>query len=385
MLAEAKLFNYSTAALNGLEQMVYLSKKQRQIVFPMLIKPLMVFRNAMVRERTSGNDFCMTQLRGIKNYETKSWEPVTVYCTANTKSTKFINRMFLEAAVKYSTGENKFKGPFPVMTVVDDIGQMLKIKALREGLSRGPRMKTSFLLLCNSLHNIENIYSKETLEDFVSNTNYKIIMAEDSQKLSRQLNKLAIFGTKSVQIPADKKGLLSGGKGGFADAVYYHRLAKDLQARRNFSVETKGYQLLLAEGYYHRPVLTKDIHFLKDEKFKEKSLMGVSYFLDSGIFAQRNIQDQQVPGADEVLYDSDIGIDDETELNEYVDIVYDQALGKVQEAPDKTTVLMEDISNKWQSSESGPASAASGNDWWLEEDAFERENYKNNGNPFEKK
>lgn len=385
MLAEAKLFNYSTAALNGLEQMVYLSKKQRQIVFPMLIKPLMVFRNAMVRERTSGNDFCMTQLRGIKNYETKGWEPVTVYCTANTKSTKFINRMFLEAAVKYSTGENKFKGPFPVMTVVDDIGQMLKIKALREGLSRGPRMKTSFLLLCNSLHNIENIYSKETLEDFVSNTNYKIIMAEDSQKLSRQLNKLAIFGTKSVQIPADKKGLLSGGKGGFADAVYYHRLAKDLQARRNFSVETKGYQLLLAEGYYHRPVLTKDIHFLKDEKFKKKSLMGVSYFLDSGIFAQRNIQDQQVPGADEVLYDSDIGIDDETELNEYVDIVYDQALGKVQEAPDKTTALMEDISNKWQSSESGPASAASGNDWWLEEDAFERENYKNNGNPFEKK
>lgn len=99
------------------------------------------------------------------------------------------------------------------------------------------------------------------MEDFVSNTNYKIIMAEDSQKLSRQLNKLAIFGTKSVQIPADKKGLLSGGKGGFADAVYYHRLAKDLQARRNFSVETKGYQLLLAEGYYHRPVLTKDIHF----------------------------------------------------------------------------------------------------------------------------
>ena len=134
MLAEAKLFNYSTAALNGLEQMVYLSKKQRQIVFPMLIKPLMVFRNAMVRERTSGNDFCMTQLRGIKNYETKGWEPVTVYCTANTKSTKFINRMFLEAAVKYSTGENKFKGPFPVMTVVDDIGQMLKIKALREEL-----------------------------------------------------------------------------------------------------------------------------------------------------------------------------------------------------------------------------------------------------------
>lgn len=62
-----------------------------------------------------------------------------------------------------------------------------------------------------------------------------------------------------------------------------------------------------------------------------------------------------------------------------------QALGKVQEAPDKTTALMEDISNKWQSSESGPASAASGNDWWLEEDAFERENYKNNGNPFEKK
>lgn len=113
--------------------------------------------------------------------------------------------------------------------------------------------------------------------------------------------------------------------------------------------------------------------------------MGVSYFLDSGIFAQRNIQDQQVPGADEVLYDSDIGIDDETELNEYVDIVYDQALGKVQEAPDKTTALMEDISNKWQSSESGSASAASGNDWWLEEDAFERENYKNNGNPFEKK
>jgi hypothetical protein len=58
-------------------------------------------------------------------------------------------------------------------------------------------------------------------------------MAENNQKLSKQLNKLAVFGTKSVQIPVHQQMQLIKSIRFMPTRFYYHRLAQDLQASRN--------------------------------------------------------------------------------------------------------------------------------------------------------
>jgi type IV secretory pathway TraG/TraD family ATPase VirD4 len=131
----------------------------------MLLKPLMIFRNAVIRERTSGSDFKMAMLKGIRNPETRRMEPVTVYSTANTKSTKFVSRMFIEIALRQTPGTGKGRNGCPLLVVMDVVGQMLKIRSLVASLSKTKARNMSFLLLCNSLYNFENVYGKEMLED----------------------------------------------------------------------------------------------------------------------------------------------------------------------------------------------------------------------------
>ena len=392
LLVEARLFNYSHEAFIGLQSVTYLSRKQRQIMLPMVLKPLKIFRNPMVRERTSGNDFCLGELRGIKNYGTKNWEPVTIYCTANTKSTKFISRLFMEIMLRRNLSDYKFKGPFPLLAVVEDVGQMLEVKTLGEAVSKGPRHKLSVLMLCNSLHNLEMIYGKEALEDLVANTNYKIVMGEDNRRLSRQLDKLAAFATRSVQIPADNSRKWLRVKKGHADANYYHRIAKKLLARRNLSIATRGWQVLLAEGYYHRPVLTKSLHFLADEKFKEKALMGTSYLLKNEILNRRNRQDDMVPSGETFLFSDLSGIEDEAELDLYMSSVYDQVIDKVQQSLARKSVLADEISSRWAAADNKTAAADDGaraedaeGDWWLKEGAFAGKKESAEVNPFTKK
>lgn len=386
LLAEAVLFNYNAAAINGLRQLAYLSKRQREVVFPMILKPLKVFRNPIIREKTSGNDFGVAKLRGWRNPETQCWEPVTVYCTASTKSSKFVSRLFIEAVMRQNLQGFKFKGPFPAAVIMDDVGQMLKVEGLLNAVSKGAMNKMSFVLLCNSLHNLEQTYGRETVEYLVANTNYKIVMAEDNILLSRQLNKLAVYGTRSVQIPDSGSFNRRKMRRGFADANFYHLIAKDLLSPRRISVETKGYQLLLAEGFYHRPVLTENAHFIKNENFKEKALLEARYFLDASLAEKRNSQDYAVPKAEDVLYDSDLGIDDETELDQYLDIIYNEAAETIHMQSDKASVLAEEISSKWKKDEEPSGNKSEdGNDWWLREDAFAPQPEMEKQNSLEKK
>ncbi len=370
MLREAILFNYSLESIIGLKQLISLSKTQRKIVFSMLLKPLMIFRNPQIRERTTGSDFSLSVLSGIKSNDGKKTEPVTLYSTANTKSTKFVARMFVETLFRYHLSKTKSADGLPIFVVMDDVGQMLKIRTLKEAVARGPRKNISFLLLCNSLHRVEKLYGCEALENLVANTNYKIIMAENNKIMSQQLNKLAVYATKSVQIP-------SGGRKGYlqrkhpADAHYYHRLAGKLLSRHNISIDTFGYHLVLAEGFYHRPVLAKNISFLQDDKFKDKALVDAVYVLDEALVNRRKAQDMDVPDAEDSIFGEDIGIDDETELKQYVESAYEAAVNKIEEV--EAMPLAEEAKNE-----------AEAQDWWLGEQAFDVHEVAETKNPFGK-
>ncbi len=381
LLAEASLFSYGATIVKGLQQFLYLSKQQRQLVFAYVLKPLKVFLNQGLRERTCGNDLPMREVRGVKNTQTKNWEPVTIYSAANTKTSKFVARMFVEMLLNYSVFGAQAKGALPMLMVFDDAGQMLKIRGLAEVIAKGPMMKVSFLLLCNSLNAMERTYGRETLENMVANTSYKIVMADNSSKMSRQLDKLAIFASKSVQIPLDKRRIFSP-KTHFTDANYFHRLANELKVKNK--VETRGYQLLLAEGYYHWPILTSHVHFLRDEKFKNKAMLEAKYFLDAKFVRRRNVQDIKVPRIEEVLYDVDMGIDDEVELNQYMNVVYDEAKSKMPQNQDFAEVMLNDISLKWRKIGDNPQALKDVCEasWWMSENAFEEKQNQISQNPF---
>ena len=156
-----------------------------------------------------------------------------------------------------------------------------------------------------------------------------------------------------------------------------------MRSRRNLSVETRGYQILLAEGFYHRPVLTKNSHFIKDENFKDKSLEGANYFLDPVLTERRNSQDFQIPSLEDAIYDAALTIDDRTELDRYLEVIYEDAAGQITRTPDKETALADDISNRWQSSVAERDGKSDASEWWMDENAFAGSEQATS-NPFEK-
>ncbi len=387
LLDEARFMNYGTRVIDGIRQMVYLSRKQRSIILPLLMKPLTVFKQPSIRERMSSSDFYYDYIHGVR-HESGSWQPVTVYTLAATKPARFVNRFFLDMLIAHGLQAQEAVGPLPLLMVLDDLGQMPKLKFLQDGLNRGAHHNMSFLMMSDDLTNLERIYGKSGLEEMVSVLPYKLLLADSNRLLSQQLNKLAVYGTASVQIPAEKKGAWFKAKGGFSDAYYYHKIAKRLLSRRRrMNVVTRGYQLLLAEGYYHLPVLTKSTHFLRDETLCPKSTADVDYFLHEDFLAKRHIQDQQVPGLDGVLAEIGIHIDNEEAFGSYISQKYQEAIERMADIPDRKTVLADDLSAKWQShgeelAKEAVRSERDREDWWLAEDSFSLS--IDAGNPFER-
>lgn len=385
LLIEVRLFGYGNFITKGLQQFMYISKLQRQLIFAYVLKPLRMFINHTIRERTSGSDFYMKDLLGVEDKREKSWHPITIYAAANTKTSKFMNRMFVEVLLRNGVLKKKDMQKQMLM-VFDDAGQMLRVRGMLDSVAKAPSKNVSVMLLCNSLNNMENTYGRETLEKLVSNTSYKIVMADNNEKLSKQLDKMAIFATRSVQIPKDdRKTYVSASR--VADANYFHRLAQDLKLKKNLNVETRGYQLLMVEGFYHCPVLTQNKTFMKDELFREKANLPISYFLDAEIVNKRSVQDIKIPRVEEVLMDVDLGIDDEIELNQYMNVVYNEVKSKVSDDVKIETVLINDISEKWKKRGQFETIKAVANydNWWMNETAFELVEDENKDNPFDVK
>lgn len=382
---EAAFFGYGTLVISGMRQFLFLSVKQRQLAFACAIKPFRIFTNQAIRERTNGNDFNLEYIRGIYDEEIKNWRPVTVYSLANTHASKILNQMFLDEALYRNLHLKDNKGPLPVMLVLDDVGHNLRLKNLTGLLEAGRSKKMSALLLCNSLSLVENTYSREELECLVVNTAYKIIKAPDNQRLSRQLDKLASFATKSVQIPKDERKRRFGGKKYFADANYFHQLAMDFNVRKNIKIDTKDHQIVLAEGYYNRPILAENIFFAEDERFKNLAVLDAEYALSAAQAASKSDFDMATPKLAEVFNQKDLGVDDLVELDQYMNVVFEEVILAIGEDKKVEEVKATDISEKWKKSDPTETDRQQNSkDWWLEEDAFKVDE-KVKENPFNKK
>ncbi len=378
---EGKFFGYNEKSLETLQQLFYLSRKQRSIIFPMIINPLSVFRNSSVRERTSASDFHLHQARGIKNAENGNWEVVTVYSVTGNKTVDFIGKLFIDMLIEANISAQKKSGPFPLVFVMDDIEQQPRYESLREGVKRGARSRMSFLLLSDYVKMMEEKYTKEGMEEIVGNAAYKLMLADSYKTLARKFDNLALFGAKSVQVSAAGTGGFLQNKSGLTDAGYYKMIAKNLNSIRKNDLEI-GDEFLVAAGYYHLPVKLKGIYFLKVDALKEKAGLDASYFLDEELEKKRNVQDIETPSLVEVLRDAGFDMRTEEDINIYLEDKYEEAIETRQVVADKQSALADDISSRWQSNPH-TRHQTSDKEWWMEEDAFSfnGEN-KDDTNPF---
>ncbi|MBE6468168.1 MAG: type IV secretory system conjugative DNA transfer family protein [Alphaproteobacteria bacterium] len=362
LLRESIFFGYGDLAVNGLRQILALSTKQRQLAFTSVMKPFKIFTNQALRERTNGNDLNINDIRGIYDEKLKKWRPVTIYSLANNYNSKILNQMFLDEVLYRNLnykGE-KNQGALPLILVLDDVGHNLKLKNLTNLLEKGRSKKISALLLCNSMNLVENTYSKKELESVVVNTSYKIVKAPDNIKLSRQLDKLATFATKSVQIPKAKGKKRKMRTKHFADASYFHRLALDFRTSKRVKVDTRSHQIVLAEGYYHCPILAENVFFAEDEKFRRWAVLDAEYTLSKSELAEKDIDELYTPKISEIFDTKDLGMDDAVQLDQYMSMVFDEAETEKQE--EKEEISQQEIQNN--------VVVEDDKDWWLEEDAF---------------
>ncbi|MBR1948541.1 MAG: type IV secretory system conjugative DNA transfer family protein [Alphaproteobacteria bacterium] len=376
LLREAVFFGYGDLAINGIRQILALSTKQRQLAFTSVMKPFKIFTNQALRERTNGNDLNINDIRGIYDEKAKKWRPITIYSLANNYNSKILNQMFLDEVLYRNLNQSSCggaQGILPLILVLDDVGHNLKLKNLTTLLEKGKSKKMSALLLCNSMNLVENTYSKKELESVVVNTAYKIVKAPDNIKLSRQLDKLATFATKSVQIPKAKGKKRKMRKKYFADASYFHRLALDFRLSKRIKIDTRSHQIVLAEGYYHRPILAENVFFAEDEKFSRWAVLDADYTVER----PENITDNELytPKISEIFDNNDLGMDDVVQLDQYMSMVFDEAEDekkKKHEAMKKENEAFEENSKNQD------------NDWWLDEDAFGMEKNEEK-NPFKEK
>lgn len=384
LLREAVFFGYGKLALGGLKQFLLLSSRQRQIAFACAIKPFRIFTNQAIRERTNGNDFDIKDIRGIYDEEQNCFRPVTIYSLANTHASKILNQMFLDEVMYRNLHMKEQSGDLPIMLVLDDVGHNLRLKNLADLLMLGRSKDMSVLLLCNSLSLVENTYSREELECLVMNTAYKIIKAPNNQKLSRQLDKLAALATKSVQIPKSREDHWKQGGKYFANAYYFHRLALDFNLNKNIQIDTRNYQIVLAEGYYHRPILAENIFFAEDDRFRKLAVWDADYNLSQEDVAKKTPFMLETPKIAEVFDQKDLGVEDLVELDQYMNVVFEEVKLKIDADKKSAKAKANEISSAAHIDKEQQKSQQSNKDWWLEEDAFQVYE-KEDKNPFRSK
>ena len=376
LLRESVFFGYGNLAINGIRQIMSLSTQQRQLAFTTVMKPFKIFTNQALRERTNGNDLNINDIRGVYDENDRKWHPITIYSLANNYNSKILNQMFLDEVLYRNLYQksNERQGVLPLILVLDDVGHNLKLKNLTALLEKGKSKKISALLLCNSMNLVENTYSKKELESVVVNTTYKIVKAPDNQKLSRQLDKLAAFATRSVQIPKVKNKKRKMRQKYFADASYFHRLALDFKLSKRIKIDTRSHQIVLAEGYYHRPILSENVFFAEDDKFRRWAVIDADYTLSDSILNGKDKTELYTPKISEIFDNKDLGMDDLVQLDQYMSMVFEEVEDEKKKKQEELQVEVEVKADIEEDDD---------NDWWLEEDAFDVNSHKKN--PFGKK
>lgn len=384
-MTEATFFGYNPKFISVFEYLDHLSKKQRWVVFSIILDALSIFRKPSIRERTSLSDFTVHDVRGVVNGETGVKEHVTVYSGAYTKESAFMTSFFMDMILVANLQSKNNSSP--LLFVLDDFELMPRLTMLEDLLSVKEESNISAMMLTNEVDSLNDIYSPEVVEDIINKTTYKLISAEGNEDVVERLNIMAVYDGKANEINM-KSGInsLANPKMAFKSQSYSN-LSHDLLSPRLKGQFTKGKYLLLVEDFYDTPIKADSLFFAKNQDLKAKASLREIDDVNDIVLRNRHRQDSVVPNILDVVNRAGVNITTVEELEQYLDKQRNSLVGNISKIKESNTDK-ENVSNNWKnykkkSLENMQLDKMEEEDsWWLGEEAFSSSETQDD-NPFD--
>ena len=265
---EAVEFAYAHRAVLELTQLANTPDKERGSILSTIMAGLGVFRNAAVRNRTSHSDFHFEDLRGIRDPRDGKVKPVSVYLSINMVDAQALNPItgiFIELMSNYllvntpnitSTNGRKL-GPYPVLFVLDEMPKMQKLDAVIQGPDLGRGQKISYLIIGQDIHQIREKYGEDAAATIISTTAAKIVMRQNDPETAERFSKM--IGNKiekKIKKKKDKNGKETG------ETEEETKAPEPLYSPMDIMTLGEGKQIVLYQGFYHRPIeANQERHF----------------------------------------------------------------------------------------------------------------------------
>ena len=274
---EARRYAYAHRAVSELTQLANTPDKERGSIISTMVEGLAIFRNAAVRNRTSHSDFHFEDLRGMKDPRDGKVKPISIYLSINMVDAQALNpitAIFIELMSNYllahkpgDTVDGKRVGPCPVLFVLDEMPKMQKLDAVIQGPDLGRGQKVSYLIIGQDIHQISERYGQDAASTIISTTAAKIVMRQNDPETAERFSKM-IGMKKTEKVEINKEG-----------KEEKKPKEEPLYSEYDIMKLSKGKQLVIYQGWYHRPIEADQVfHFLNstpvEKKLHEKVLMG---------------------------------------------------------------------------------------------------------------
>ncbi len=271
---EARRYAYSHRAILELTQVANTPDKERGSILSTVMAGLSIFRNAAVRNRTSHSDFHFSDLRGMVDPRDGKIKPVTVYLSINMVDAEALNPItgiFIELMSSYllanapeSVRDGKKMGPYPVLFVLDEMPKMQKLQAVIQGPDLGRGQKISYLIIGQDIHQIQEKYGADAAATIISTTAAKIVMRQNDPDTATRFSNM--MGEK-VKIKSVKG----------ADGKEKDEKSSDLlYSPMDIMKLSEDKQLVIFQGWYHRPIEADKQMAFKDPRLAAMMAMGES-------------------------------------------------------------------------------------------------------------
>ena len=267
---EARHYAYANRAIAELTQLANTPDRERGSILSTMMEGLAIFRNAAVRNRTSHSDFHFSDLRGIKDPTDGKVKPVSVYLSVNLVDAQAVNpitAIFIELMSSYLLAhtpdtivDGERVGPCPVLFALDEMPKMQKLDAVIQGPDLGRGCKVSYLIIGQDIHQIQEKYGVDAAATIISTTAAKVVLRQnDFDTAHKFVEMIGLKKTKKVE-KKDGKEVETPKEEPLFSEMDIMKLPKDKQ-------------LVIFQGWYHRPIEATNIQYYQNKTDVQKRLM----------------------------------------------------------------------------------------------------------------
>lgn len=269
---EARRYAYAHRSVLELTQLANTPDKERGSIISTIMAGLSIFRNAAVRNRTSHSDFHFSDLRGLRDPRDGKIKPVTVYLSINMVDAEALNPItgifielmtnFLLANAPEQENHGEKLGPYPVLFVLDEMPKMQKLQAVIQGPDLGRGQKVSYLIIGQDLHQIQEKYGADAAATIISTTAAKVVLRQNDPDTAKRFSDMMGYKMKMKTV----KGPDGKDKEEKSEELLYSPM--------DIMKLDSNKQLVIFQGWYHRPIEADKQMAFKDSRLAGYMAMG---------------------------------------------------------------------------------------------------------------